>query len=160
MNDIHVTPWCFRCDTGFTSNRDYQLHWGKVHLSKESIMNDQMEQVWRSKDGVKVGSKEEVEAYLATLSPLGKMRFPYWDCSGEVRTSNESGNWTLGRNGIADTAALVAFANLAPLFQPVIEAWDKEMSAWRTCAHWTEAHRSATRELLLAYEEALNLVPR
>lgn len=127
---------------------------------KENKMNDQMEQVWRSKDGKCVGSREEVEAYLATLSPLGKMRFPYWDCNGEVRTSDESGNWTLGRNGIADTAALVAFANLAPLIQKMLEGCNETESDWRDRPYpYSHAARSE-QKLLLAYEEALKLVPR
>ena len=108
-------------------------------------MNDQMEQVWRSKAGKCVGSKKEVEAYLATLSPLGGMRFPYVVFDDAVF-------WTEGhyseRVTSKDAKALVAFANLAPL----IEKWSEGRSK--------RVMDSAESSLLFAYEEALKLVPR
>ena len=118
-------------------------------------MNNQMEQVWRSKDGKCVGSQAEVEAYLATLSPLGKMRFPYYTSQeyvfhGEVPYQIKINNKEL--------KALVAFANLAPLIQEALEDWDATDSGWRT-REWSVL-TPPTVTLLLAYEEALKLVPR
>lgn len=114
-------------------------------------MNDQMEQVWRSKDGRCTGSKEEVEAYLKSKNPLGKMQFPItYGSMVDFQTAN----------------AIVAFANLAPLIQKVLETWGKESDnafpGWRNANHTyrVSAGFIATTELLLAYEEALKQVPQ
>ena len=123
---------------------------------KENKMNDQMEQVWRSKDGKCVGSKEKVEAYLATLSPLAKMWFPYFTNNGGVFSSGGlyPSEWPK-----EEREAFVAFANLAKLYPAVIEAWDHDGNDWRTY-EWTAPLYVETVRLLLAYEEALKLVPR
>lgn len=111
-------------------------------------MNDQMEQVWRSKDGVCVGSQEEVEAYLETLNPLGKMRFPY-------RAMNE---FFMPE---AEAEALVAFANLAPDIEKMRQTWDEQWPDWKAAElkFWAPHHLAAV-QLLLAYEEALKEVPQ
>jgi hypothetical protein len=124
---------------------------------RENKMNDQMEQVWRSKDGKCVGSQEEVEAYLATLSPLGKMRFPYHVTTGGVICATNAA-WPRELE-LNEHIALVAFANLAPLYAAVIDEWDKDADNWRTY-NWTLPCHVPTVKLLLAYEKALELVPR
>lgn len=121
----------------------------------ENNVDDQMEQVWRSKDGKCVGSKEEVEAYLASLSPLGKMRFPYSVLTyGSIQDS-------LGSQELAipTRKALVAFANLAPLIHEALTAWNADIKTWRENI-MILPENSTIQKLLLAYEEALKLVPR
>lgn len=145
------------------SDHAYFKHGQIIQTHKGNKMEEQMEQVWRAKDGKGgfiTGSKEEVEAYLATLSPLGEMRFPYWvDGTGFIRDSSGDGVW-----GNADDApmrkALIAFANLAPLYQPVIDAWTANNRNWRGRTNDILPAWSAARTLLLAYEEVLKLVPR
>lgn len=116
-------------------------------------MNNQMEQVWRSKDGQCTGSKEEVEAYLKSKNSLAGMRFPYtWkEIHPSCTIKEELAN--------GETAAFVAFANLAPLIQETLEAWDRQWAPinWRT--HVMSAN-AASQKLLLAYEEALKQVPQ
>jgi len=117
-------------------------------------MNDQMEQVWRSKDGAVTGSKEEVEAYLKGKNPLAGMRFPY-HCS--------PGGYVSHVDGYAEDKemkGIVAFANLAPLIQPIVREWDKMKSVdWRT-EEWHGEESKVIQKLLLAYEEAIKQVPQ
>ena len=116
-------------------------------------MNDQMEQVWRSKDGQCTGSKEEVEAYLKSKNPLGKMRFPY----------NLNEFYVYRSNGVMtptkEREAVVVFANLAPLIQEMLEAWDSDVKGWRERL-MSEPENYTVQKLLLAYEEALKQVPQ
>ena len=119
-------------------------------------MEEQMEQVWRSKDGKCVGSKEEVEAYLASLSPLGKMRFPY---HGDATLRVFSNQDPFCVNNKEEVGALVAFANLAPLIHEALTAWNADIKTWRENI-MILPENSTIQKLLLAYEEALKLVPR
>ena len=119
-------------------------------------MEEQMEQVWRSKDGKCVGSKEEVEAYLASLSPLGKMRFPY---HGDATLRVFSNQDPFCVNNKEEVGALVAFANLAPLIQKALTAWNTDIRGWRK-EEMILPENTTIQKLLLAYEEALKLVPR
>ena len=121
-------------------------------------MNDQMEQVWRSKDGQCTGSKEEVEAYLKSKNPLGKMRFPYHCSPGGYVSHND------GYAEDKEMKALVAFANLGPLIQEIVTAWDGpsewDRREWRRCTEWTDPTLAKLQTLFLAYEEALKQVPQ
>ncbi len=121
------------------------------HRSKEEKMNDQMEQVWRSKDGQCTGSKEEVEAYLRRKSPLAGMRFPYLSESPYVMYQAGRG-WKSGL-GQEELDAVVAFANLAPLIQEWSEAGARY--GWGS---WGE--RDLQDKFWLAYKEALKQVPQ
>lgn len=147
---------CERCGIRLNHESTLVLHqWS----CKEKKMNDQMEQVWRSKDGQCTGSKEEVEAYLKTKNPLAGMRFPY-------RTKYNAGTYSLTIHQAEDKPyadyaskeekeALVAFANLAPLIQELAESWEinpPQHIPFGTC--------DAIMQLLLAYDKALKQVPQ
>jgi hypothetical protein len=134
----------------------YSLMRDTERMKKEKKMNeDQMEQVWRCKDGkggVFTGSKEEVEAYLKSKNPLRKMQFPYKAVGGDLEPEDSS--W--------ERTAIVAFANLAPLIQELHKNWEKE---WEPAGNWRKdmmmsRWQDNLRTLLLAYEEALKQVPQ
>lgn len=137
----------------FNLNRHRRVY---NHYKKENKMENQMEQVWRSKDGKCTGSKEEVEAYLATLSPLGKMRFPYHG-DATLRVFSNQGPFCV--NNKAEVDALIAFANLTPLIQEALTAWNTDIRGWRE-EEMLLPENTTIQRLLLAYEEALKLVPR
>lgn len=119
-------------------------------------MNDQMEQIWRSKDGQCTGSKEEVEAYLKARNPLRGMRFPYYySPSGGIMFEREPGYGSLA--GFEEKEAVVAFANLAPLIQKTLDHWNTWSPNWHTNTSLAETTQG---KLLLAYEEALKQVPQ
>lgn len=118
-------------------------------------MNDQMEQVWRSKDGAVTGSKEEVEAYLKSKNPLGKMQFPYRRLAAGIVVSGPESESSTALYEELDAA--LAFANLAPLIQEARDAW---ASYWGPGWWHADPSFQLTKNLFLAYEEALKQVPQ
>lgn len=141
-------------------DKNHQPHiFNKGHYQKENNMEEQMEQVWRSKDGKVTGSKEEVEAYLKSKNPLAGMHFPYYYSPGAgIMTEYKPGYGA--PTELEEKNAVVAFANLAPLIEELRQAWENYWgSEWRTRWH-ADKSMSGAKVLLLAYEEALKQVPQ
>jgi len=123
-------------------------------------MNDQMEQVWRSKDGKCTGSKKEVEAYLASRSPLAGMDFPYRPTPADyVCRSTQEKHQPVYAAG-EELAAFVAFGNLAPLIEELLTQKDKQYFRWRGVKSTPDSENGAAQELAIAFEKACQLVPR
>ncbi len=107
--------------------------------------------LYRSDDGQKEGTREEVEAYEASLNPLAKFKFP-WE------VSDRGFMWNAVRNSAyrnISTEELCALLNLMPLVEELRQAIEKQVPQWRT-ADW-QRDLDATQKLLLAYEKALGV---
>lgn len=151
---------CKKCSfvsTGLMAATKFATHKCEDYKPRETKMDDQMEQVWRSKDGKVTGSREEVEAYLKSKNPLAKMNFPYSVLTnGVIQGRYGSTEWEK-----PERVALVAFANLAPKIEEVRKAWNENIPRWQTKSlnSWA-SHNAYVVHLLFAYEEALKQVPQ
>lgn len=145
--------YCISCNSYVDENHQPHI-FNKGHYQKDNNMEEQMEQVWRSKDGKVTGSKEEVEAYLKSKNPLAGMRFPYQRSSFSPALIRHNGEYAEDK----EVEAIAALANLAPLIQEakkISEERADPITQW----DYNDTQRSL-RNLFLAYEEVLKQVPQ
>ena len=109
--------------------------------------------LYRSDDGQKEGTREEVEAYEASLNPLAKFKFP-WRLAAD-------GSWRNTESSFAvtdlTTLTTIELLNLMPLVEELRQKFLSVFgSEWRTC-YISSSSSSKARDLLLAYEKALGI---
>lgn len=118
-----------------------------------------MHQVWQSKDLKKTGTEEEVREYERKQEdPLSAMKFPY--STDKMGFILDSGGTELGLSSIdsfnaRQRAALVAFANLAPLianWKRLREKHFPQGSVW--ARGFDTPTKDAALDLLDAYDAA------
>ncbi len=104
-----------------------------------------------SDDGKCEGTREEVEAYEASLNPLAKFKFPWHLGTG--------GAWLNKDNGFAVTnnaEQATELLNLTPLVEELRQSFEESFPDWRTSDFDWRMNRD-TRALILAYEKALGI---
>ncbi len=108
--------------------------------------------LYRSDDGQKEGTREEVEAYEASLNPLAKFKFPWHRESGGL-WENSNNDLALGQ--VTNNQA-IALLNLMPLVEELRCSFSEAFPDWRV-RHFDWRMNRDTRDLLLAYEKALGV---
>ena len=108
--------------------------------------------LYRSDDGQKEGTREEVEVYEASLNPLAKFKFP-WRLAAD-------GSWRNTESSFAvtdlTTLTTIELLNLMPLVEELRQAFDMCVPGWRT-KDFNDRWVRSVRNLLLAYEKALGI---
>lgn len=105
--------------------------------------------LYRSDDGQKEGTREEVEAYEASLNPLAKFKFPW--------AITPSGWRNKEHEPVNEMIAGIALLNLMPLVEDLRQAVARGVGVnWRDRSMYGGWGEEA-RALLLAYEKALEV---
>ena len=111
--------------------------------------------LYRSDDGQKEGTREEVEAYEASLNPLAKFKFP-WRLSGDGSWRNTESGFAIA---ITSSGALttIKLLNLMPLVEELRQTFPSDFIDWRKDGRFFTPSNTKVQALLIAYEKALGI---